>query len=155
METNVKEALTAYAEIKTTYKRAACIHQLEPISSSEGAEKIFRAFYDPEKIELKEFFYVLYLNRANQPLACVRHSEGTIHATTVDVRELVQTALACNAVSVIVSHNHPSGKLEPSKPDQEMTQQIKAAFTTLKMQVLDHLIITTNNFYSFANNGLI
>ncbi len=102
-----------------------------------------------------EEFWVLYLNNSNKVIAKKQLSKGGITATMVDVRLLFKKAVEIAAVGVIVSHNHPSGKLKPSKSDELLTQKIKEAGLTLDIKLLDHLIITQKDYFSFADNGIL
>ena len=102
-----------------------------------------------------EEFWVLYLNNSNKVLAKHQLSKGGFTATLVDVRLLYQKALKLSAVGIIVSHNHPSGKLRPSKSDIELTNKIKEAGVTLDIKLLDHLIITEKMYFSFADEGIL
>jgi len=99
-----------------------------------------------------EEFWVLYLNNSNKVIAKEQLSKGGITATMVDVRLLYKKAVALTTVGVIVCHNHPSGKLTPSKSDELLTQKIKEAGQTLDIKLLDHLIITQKDYFSFADN---
>ncbi|MDG1039240.1 MAG: DNA repair protein RadC [Polaribacter sp.] len=102
-----------------------------------------------------EEFWVLYLNNANKVLAKKQLSKGGITATMVDVRLLFKEAVALAAVGILVSHNHPSGKLKPSKFDELLTKKIKNAGETLDIKLLDHLIITQKDYFSFADNSML
>ena len=102
-----------------------------------------------------EEFWVLYLNNSNTVLAKEQSSKGGLTATIVDVRLLFKRALELAAVAIIVCHNHPSGKLEASKADKELTTKIKQASVTLDIKILDHLIITEKNYFSFADEGIL
>ncbi|MCT4697858.1 MULTISPECIES: RadC family protein [Tenacibaculum] len=102
-----------------------------------------------------EEFWVLYLNNSNKVLAKHQLSKGGFTATLVDVRLLYQKALKLSAVGVIVSHNHPSGKMKPSSSDIELTNKIKEAGVTLDIKLLDHLIITEKAYFSFADEGIL
>lgn len=82
-------------------------------------------------------------------------SKGSITGTLVDIRLLFKEALLLGAVSIILAHNHPSGVLRPSQPDMNITKKIKAAGEQLDIKVLDHLIITETNFFSFADENLL
>ncbi|WKD84914.1 hypothetical protein KCTC32516_00250 [Polaribacter huanghezhanensis] len=99
-----------------------------------------------------EEFWVLYLNNSNKVIAKKQLSKGGITATMVDVRLLFKKAVALTTVGIIVCHNHPSGKLTPSKSDELLTQKIKEAGQTLDIKLLDHLIITQKDYFSFADN---
>lgn len=102
-----------------------------------------------------EEFWVLYLNNSNKVLAKTQLSKGGITATMVDVRLLFKKAIELSAVAIIVAHNHPSGKTKPSTSDKELTQKIKASGKTLDIKLLDHLIITQNDYFSFADSMLL
>ena len=102
-----------------------------------------------------EEFWVLFLNNSNKVLAKNQISKGGLTATIVDVRLLFKQALELTSVAMIVCHNHPSGKLEPSNADKQLTQKIKQAGTTLDIKLLDHLIITEKAYFSFADEGLL
>ena len=104
-------------------------------------------------IEIQEHFIALYLNQANKIIGYYHHSTGTINATMVDTEIVVAVALKTLAKSVIISHNHPSGNLQPSEADRALTKRIKEAGQTLEIQVLDHIIITENGYLSFQDEG--
>ena len=82
-------------------------------------------------------------------------SIGGISQTTVDVRILLQGALLCNSVAILIFHNHPSSNTNPSKADISLTEKITQACKTIDINLLDHIIITEDNYYSFADNGQI
>ncbi|WP_299670695.1 DNA repair protein RadC [uncultured Polaribacter sp.] len=102
-----------------------------------------------------EEFWVLFLNNSNKVVAKSQISKGGLTATIVDIRLLFKKALEMAAVAIIVCHNHPSGKLEASSADRELTKKIKDAGTTLDIKLLDHLIITEKAYFSFADEGLL
>lgn len=102
-----------------------------------------------------EEFWVLFLNNSNKVLAKSQISKGGLTATIVDVRLLFKRALELASVGIIVCHNHPSGKLQPSTADKQLTQKIKEAGCTLDIKLLDHLIITEKVYFSFADDGVL
>ena len=102
-----------------------------------------------------EEFWVLFLNNSNKVLAKSQISKGGLTATIVDVRLLFKRALELASVGMIVCHNHPSGKLQPSNADKQITQKIKNAGVTLDIKLLDHLIVTEKDYFSFADEGVI
>lgn len=102
-----------------------------------------------------EEFWILYLNNANKVLRKTQLSKGGITGTVVDVRLVLREALEVGAVSLILSHNHPSGTLKPSNSDKEITQKLKSAAEALDIRVLDHVIITQKDYFSFADNGML
>lgn len=101
-----------------------------------------------------EEFWVLYLNNSNKVIYKSQLSKGGITGTVVDVRLIFKTALEHNATSVILSHNHPSGKLLASDADKEITKKLKLAGEQLDIKVLDHVIITEKGYLSFQDEGI-
>ena len=97
----------------------------------------------------------MYLNRNNQILGVYHHAKGGLAGVVCDVRMIFQAALKANAHGIIVAHNHPSGNLEPSQVDIELTKKIKEAGKVLDIQVHDHLILTVQNYTSLANKGYL
>lgn len=102
-----------------------------------------------------EEFWVLYLNNSNKVLHKQQLSKGGITGTMVDVRLVFKKGLSLFATSIILCHNHPSGKLIPSMSDKQLTQKLKKAGMTLDITVLDHLIITENAYFSFADESVL
>jgi DNA repair protein RadC len=102
-----------------------------------------------------EVFAVIFLNRANR----IKHfeiiSEGGITGTVADPRIILRKALNEDAVSIILCHNHPSGSLKPSRADEELTTKIKEAAKYFDIRVLDHIIVSENGYYSFADEGML
>jgi DNA repair protein RadC len=101
-----------------------------------------------------EEFWVLYLNNSNKVIHKSQLSKGGLTGTVVDVRLIFKTAFENNAISIILTHNHPSGKLLASDADIQITKKIKEASRHLEINVLDHIIITENGFYSFNDEGI-
>ena len=102
-----------------------------------------------------EVFAVLFLNRANKINHFQIVSEGGITGTVADPRVILKKALEEDAVSIILCHNHPSGSLKPSKADEVLTDKIKEAAGYLDIKVLDHIIVSDDGYYSFADEGLL
>jgi DNA repair protein RadC len=102
-----------------------------------------------------EVFAVIFLNRANKINDFKIISEGGITGTVADPRIILRTALEKEAVSLILCHNHPSGSLKPSRADEELTQKIKEAAKYFDIKVLDHLIVSDDGYYSFADEGIL
>jgi DNA repair protein RadC len=101
-----------------------------------------------------EEFWVLYLNNSNKVLHKAQLSKGGLTGTVVDTRIIFKTALEYNATSLILTHNHPSGKLQASDPDKEITRKLKLAGQQLDIIVLDHIIMTETGYYSFNDEGI-
>ncbi|KKP51576.1 MAG: repair protein [candidate division TM6 bacterium GW2011_GWF2_33_332] len=102
-----------------------------------------------------EEFWILFLNRSNKVIGKMKLSQGGISGTVTDVRLVMKKAIECLASGIIVCHNHPSGNLNPSESDSNITQKIKEAGKLMDIQLLDHVIISEKEHYSFANNGLL
>jgi DNA repair protein RadC len=102
-----------------------------------------------------EEFWILFLNRSNKVINRMKLSQGGISGTVTDVRMVMKKAIECLASGIIVCHNHPSGNLNPSESDTKITQKIKEAGNLMDIQLLDHLIISDKDYYSFADNGLV
>lgn len=102
-----------------------------------------------------EVFAVLYLNRANKINHLEIISEGGITGTVADPRIILRKALEENAVSLILCHNHPSGSLKPSRADEQLTAKIKDAARLLDITVLDHIIVSEEGYFSFADEGIL
>lgn len=140
-------------EVELAYKPTT--RDRNKVSNSADAYQILLPTFKAGTIDYKEYFKVLYLNQANQVLGFTQISEGGITETSVDVRVILQAALLTNSVSLILAHNHPSGNLKPSKQDLELTQFIKEAAELMRIRVLDHIILTSEKYYSFADEGEI
>jgi DNA repair protein RadC len=104
---------------------------------------------------LHEEFWILFLNRSNKVINRMKLSQGGISGTVTDVRMVMKKAIEYLASGIIVCHNHPSGNLNPSESDTKITQKIKEAGNLMDIQLLDHLIISDKEYYSFADNGLL
>ncbi len=121
----------------------------------ENSTTVYRILY-PLIGELgHEEFWILYLNNANRVLRKTQLSKGGITGTLVDVRLVLREALEIGAVSLILSHNHPSGSLRPSDSDKQLTRKLKMAAEALDIQVLDHVIVAQKDYFSFADNGIL
>lgn len=103
----------------------------------------------------KEIFMVLLLNRANKVIRKCIISQGGVSGTVADPKIIFKLALESLACGIILAHNHPSGNLKPSQADRDLTQRMKEGGRLLDMQVLDHLIISEQNYFSFADEGLM
>ena len=100
-----------------------------------------------------EEFWIIYLNNSNKVIHKSQLSKGGITGTLVDTRLVLKEALQLGAVGLILAHNHPSGTLNPSEPDKQITNKLKMAAQSLDIKVLDHLIITETNYFSFADES--
>ena len=139
------------AEVEVTYKSNVKPSDRIKISRSQDCILLLRDLFG-SKIEIYEQFYVLLLNRANRVLGFVKISEGGVSGTVVDPKKIFQIALKANASGIILAHNHPSGNTTPSASDEAITAKIVAAGKFLEILVLDHLIITSDQYFSFSDN---
>ena len=158
MENNLSlEVLNNVSEIDIVYKRKiTCKVSERPlISSSSDIYKVCLHYWNQDKIELLEEFKVFYLSRANRVLQILPISQGGITGTVVDPRLVLAGAIKVAACAMILVHNHPSGGLKPSRADEELTLKVKEAAKYFDIKVLDHLIITSEGYYSFADEGLL
>ena len=143
------------AEIELVYRSKVKPSSRPKITTSKDAADLLLTIWNEGKIEFIEQLKVLLLNRSNHVLGVVDISSGGVTGTVADPRLIFIAALKANAVSIILSHNHPSGNLTPSKSDEELTQKIKNAGKLLDIKLLDHVIVTTEGYYSFADEGLL
>lgn len=133
-------------------RRAEEALQQDKINSSQSVFDIMQ----PVIGELgHEEFWIIYLNNSNKVLQKNQLSKGGITGTLVDVRLAFKMALEVGAVGIILAHNHPSGTLKPSEADKQITQKLKKAGESLDIKILDHLIITENAYFSFADEGIL
>ena len=139
-------------EIKVRYNRGKMF--LGKVKNSDDVASFIRKTYGQGKIQLQEAFIILYINQQNEIIGYYKHSVGTINATLADVRIIFAVALASLSIGIILAHNHPSGNTKPSEGDIELTEKMSEAGKLLNIKVLDHVIITKNSYYSFADNGL-
>jgi DNA repair protein RadC len=125
--------------------------ELDKVTSSKSVFEIMHPIIGDL---MHEEFWVLYLNNSNKVVHKAQISKGGIAATIVDVRIVFKIALENNAMSIILVHNHPSGKLMASEPDIQITKKIKLAGQHLEVKVFDHIIITDKGYYSFNDEGI-
>jgi DNA repair protein RadC len=147
------KAVLIQAALEIGRRRLASEHlQTDTITGSNSVARFLQA----KLMDLPhEVFAVLFLNRANK----IRHfeiiSSGGMTGTVADPRIILKKALEEDAVSIILCHNHPSGNLKPSKADEELTYKIRNAAKFFDIQVLDHIIVSTEGYYSFADDGIM
>lgn len=139
------------AEVELIYKSKVKASERPQITSSKDAYIIFRQCWDENKIEFVEQFKVIFLNRANKVLGIYEVSSGGISGTVADPRLIFAAALKTNCSGIIISHNHPSGNVKPSRQDEELTKKIKHAGEFLDIKLFDHVIVTSEGYYSFAD----
>ena len=131
------------------------IEELNLNDKITSPEKIGKYFIQKLASETVEKFYAVYLSTANKIIKEKLITSGTLNASLVHPREVFKTAITTSANAVILVHNHPSGNLTPSKQDISITKQLVEAGKIMDIEVIDHLIIAGNNFYSFRTNDLL
>lgn len=124
------------------------------IGSSKDAADYIRQFYHDD-ITIYESFFILLLNRQNVTMAFAKISQGGVVGTVVDAAIVAKYVVDSLATGVILAHNHPSGNLRPSDADKAITEKIRKGLALFDCQVLDHVILTEDSYYSFADNGLL
>lgn len=140
------------SEIELHYKRPL-FSSMKHIASSEDADNILREFIYVDRIDLKEFFWVILLTCSNRVLGISEVGAGSSKGVVVNIKEILQLALLSNASAVILAHNHPSGNLNFSGSDKRLTNKLKKLTDFMEVTLLDHLIITSESYTSFADNG--
>jgi DNA repair protein RadC len=142
-------------ELSVNYSRKEINHN--SIKNSADVYNLIKVIYNNTQsaIELKEYFFMILLNRVNKVIGYYKLSEGGISGTVVDLRLAFGTALKGLASGIIMAHNHPSGNLFPSEEDKRITKKFTEAGKILDITVLDHLIVTADSYFSFADEGIL
>ena len=140
-------------QLVNEYRKRFFLKAGDLVHSSEEAAKHFTAMFssDPSR----ECFAVMYLNGKNALILVEILFKGTLTASAVYPREIIKKALENHTAAIICSHNHPSGNLNPSSDDINITKRIKQACDTVDIAFHDHVIVTSEGFYSFADHGLL
>lgn len=149
----IAKAITIAAALELGRRRSGSnLLQRTKVSSSKEIAVYLRSIL---KDNSNEVFAVLFLNQANKIKSFKIMSKGGITGTVADPRIILKQALDEGATSLVLSHNHPSGNLNPSRADQELTQKIKNAASYFDIKILDHIIVSDEGHYSFADEGLL
>lgn len=154
METYQNISLEA-SEVELVYKTRIKASSRPTVNTAAKAFRVLFNAWNKEKIELLEQFKILLLDRSNKVLGIYEMSSGGTSGTVVDAKLVFVAALKAHASKIILCHNHPSGNLKPSSQDISLTQNLKKAGELLDIAVLDHVIITIESYYSFADEGLL
>ena len=123
------------------------------VTNSEEAYRLLLDDWNMDVIDCQEEFKILMLNRSHEVLGIYPQSKGGLTGTAVDVKLIFSVALKCLASTIILAHNHPTGGLEPSHADIVLTKKLQQAGKLLDIIVADHLIVTRQGYYSFADQG--
>jgi DNA repair protein RadC len=147
------KAITIIAALELGRRRKlAEVKNKQKITSSQDVYNYFQPLLGDLP---HEEFWILLLNRSNKVIDQHKISQGGISGTVIDVRMILKNAIERLACSLILCHNHPSGNLQPSESDKKITTKLKDAAQIMDIQVLDHLIITDNDYFSFADDGIL
>lgn len=148
-----KKAVTILASLELSRRKQSQLpFSKEVITCADDVASLLRPLLEDQ---FYETFYVLYLNHANKLLQYSCISSGGITSTTVDPRMIFQEALLQKATRIMLCHNHPSGSLRPSNADVNITHKLKAAGKLLDIEVLDHVIVSTEGHFSFREDGML
>jgi DNA repair protein RadC len=143
------------SEIKVSYHPLISVRDRPKLNTSLDCYNYFLGIFDKDTINLKEESVALFLNRANRVLGGYRISSGGITGTIVDIRIVLGIALKSLTCGIILAHNHPSGEINPSDRDLDLTKRLKDAARLMEISLLDHLIITSESYYSFRDEGIM
>ncbi|WP_057937933.1 JAB domain-containing protein [Algoriphagus resistens] len=145
--------LNEVTEITLGYKPRVKSSQRPKVECSRQVYEVLYKFWDKDTLELAEHFQVMLLNRANRVLGICTVSKGGTAGTVVDTKLVFAAALKSCSQSLILAHNHPSGNLLPSEQDKLLTRKLVRIGRELDLPVLDHVIVTAEGYYSFADEG--
>ncbi|MBN2771834.1 MAG: JAB domain-containing protein [Spirochaetes bacterium] len=141
-------------KVRIVYSKKQLPKDRRKIVSSREAYEVLKEIWS-KQIDIREEMIILLLDRSNTVLGYQVLSMGGITGTVADIRLLYSTALNALATGVIMSHNHPSGNMTPSQSDIELTRKVKEAGNIMEINLLDHLIISQDSYYSFADEGIL
>lgn len=141
-------------EIQIHYKREL-FESMPHIENINVAHTYLKECIDLNRIDHVEFFWALYLTNSNRLIALAEIGIGTSNQVCVSLKSIIQKALLTNATGIIVAHNHPSGTLQASEADLSMTKKITQACKFFDIKLIDHIIITSEGFLSFANENIL
>lgn len=149
--------LAKAVKIKAALELGKRIHLTEPVKQLQcnSSAKAYQLFQPTLSFLSHEEFWVAYLNHQNKVIAHHCLSKGGITSATVDLRLLLKKALEVGATGLLLAHNHPTGNLHPSDADLSLTKKIKVAAQAIDIQLLDHLIVSENGYFSFADENIL
>ena len=147
--------LSYIAEVELVYSTKVKPSNRIKISSSKDAYEILNQTWNVNTIELREEMKVILLNNWHKVLGIYNVSHGGITGTVADPKLIFAAALKANALGIILAHNHPSGNSQPSQADIGLTRKCKEIGELLDIKILDHMIMTTEGYYSFADEGIM
>jgi DNA repair protein RadC len=142
-------------ELELVYKPKFKPSERPKITTSADCYRVLLSLWNPGLMDLLEEFKILLLNRASRVIGCYEVSLGGFAGTVADPKVIFAVALKSCASSIILAHNHPSGNTKPSQSDINLTHKLVGAGQLLEIDVLDHIILTSEGFYSFADEGMM
>lgn len=140
-------------EVELVYRSVRTCERNRVATSTEAVE-VLRPYF-AEQMETRELFYLLMMDRGLRVRSVYQVSSGGVSGTVADPKMIFAAALKCLASVIIVAHNHPSGQLRPSEEDIRLTRKLHQAAQFLDIALYDHVILTREGHYSFADNGLL
>lgn len=143
-----------FSEITINWKPLESYADMPQITNSQMSADVLRTYWT-DRLCYKEEFYILLLSQSNRVLGISKISEGGLSGTVVDAKMVFQVALKANAAGIILAHNHPSGNLQPSPQDKQLTRKICEGALLLDMRVLDHIILSYDSYFSFSDSGFL
>lgn len=141
------------AEVELAYRSTVKPSERPKVTSSREAYELFLNNWNEGNLQFREEAKLLLVNRNARALGIYNVSSGGTAGTYVDPKQVYMAALKTNASSIILAHNHPSGNLKPSDADIKLTQKLAEAGKVLEITLLDHLVVTSEGYYSFADEG--
>ncbi|MES2373394.1 MAG: JAB domain-containing protein [Bacteroidota bacterium] len=148
-------SLNIVSEIELVYVSQVPASRRFQIRKSLDSWWLLKRSWNRKRIQLVEQFKVIYLDTTNHVLAIKKMSTGGITGTVADPRLLLAGALKLKATAMIICHNHPSGNLQPSERDKTLTANLKQASLLMEIKLIDHIILTSEGYMSFADDGLL
>lgn len=139
-------------QVKVTWDKSVKKSEIVQITSSQSAVDLLREIFSKDTFGWTEEMILLCMNRANKPIAYYKVSSGGVSGTICDPKVVFTLALGTTSSAIILAHNHPSGNTTPSKADEDLTTKIKKGGELLDIKLLDHIILTDDGYYSFADN---
>ena len=142
-------------EFSLSYKNQVKQSELRIIRTSKDCEEVLRTIFNSSTFLWREEMLLLCLSRSNKVIGYYRVSVGGIAGTICDPKVIFTIALNSGASAIVLAHNHPSGELQPSPADKAITKKIREVGTLLEVTLIEHIILTQESYYSFADNGTL
>lgn len=150
----MEKEIYSFNEILLKKGKKVCTLNNGYICDSKKADEIIRMFYKDD-IVLYESFFILCINNANKPIGFAKIGQGGLRGTFVDISIVCKFAIDTLATGIIIAHNHPSGLKTPSSEDIRLTKNIKEALKIFNIRFIDHIILTSDGYYSFQDEGTL